>query len=519
MNAPERFATRVDSGRETSHEQVTADVCLLLEGTWPYVRGGVSSWINQMILGLPHLTFSVLFIGGEKKAYPKRNYELPPNVVHLEEVFIESAWQADKAAPSRSRPAAEADLQQLYRVFHHPLTPDESEVDMVLDALAQGRLSLADMLRSKQSWQTIAGGYREHCSDPSFINFFWTLRTIQSPVLMLAEAVQRMPRARTLHTISTGYAGLAACILKRRWGCELILSEHGIYTKERKIDLAQAGWVPENPDEALSSSMDTQTGYIRTLWIRFFERIGLLVYRSSDPIVSLYEGNRQRQIKDGAAPGRTQVIPNGIDLARWAEIINQRPAGIAPVVGLVGRVVPIKDVKTFIRAMRGVVSALPEAEGWVVGPDEEDPDYAAECRSLVTSLGLERNIRFLGFQRVHDILPKLGVMLLTSISEAQPLVILEAWCAGTPVVCTDVGCCRELIEGVDPEDRALGVAGEVVAIADPQGTAKAVLRLLRSQAAWSRAQQAGLARAHRYYGEALMLQRYEQIYRTAVERD
>lgn len=519
MNAPERFAAAANTRPNDSEEQITADVCLLLEGTWPYVRGGVSSWINQIIVGLPQLTFSVLFIGGERNAYPKRNYEIPPNVVQVEEVFIESAWQLGKTARARSRPTAESDLQLLYRFFHHPQQPDQATAEAVLAMLAEGRVTLADMLRSRQSWETLARGYREHCSDPSFINYFWTLRTIQSPVLMLAEAIQRMPRARAVHTISTGYAGLAACMLKRRWGCDLILSEHGIYTKERKIDLAQAAWVPENPDEALSSSMDTETGYIRTLWIRFFERIGLLVYQSSDPIISLYEGNRQRQTRDGADVVRTQVIPNGIDLHRWIDAISQRPEGIAPVVGLVGRVVPIKDVKTFIRAMRGVVSALPEVEGWIVGPDEEDPEYAAECRSLVTSLGLERNIRFLGFQRVQDILPQLGVMVLTSISEAQPLVILEAWCAGTPVVSTDVGCCRELIEGVGEEDRALGVAGEVVAIADPQGTAKAILRLLRNQSAWSQAQQSGLTRVHRYYGEALMLQRYQEIYRTAVGRD
>ena len=67
-----------------------ADVCLLLEGTWPYVRGGVSSWINQMILGLPDVTFSVLFIGGQRDAYPRRNYEIPPNVVHIAQSDPES---------------------------------------------------------------------------------------------------------------------------------------------------------------------------------------------------------------------------------------------------------------------------------------------------------------------------------------------------------------------------------------------------------------------------------------------
>ena len=72
-----------------SHITPTADICLLLEGTWPYVRGGVSSWIHQMILGLPELTFTVMFIGGQRQAYSGRRYEIPPNVLHIEEVFLE----------------------------------------------------------------------------------------------------------------------------------------------------------------------------------------------------------------------------------------------------------------------------------------------------------------------------------------------------------------------------------------------------------------------------------------------
>lgn len=186
-------------------------------------------------------------------------------------------------------------------------------------------------------------------------------------------------------------------------------------------------------------------------------------------------------------------------------------------VGLIGRVVPIKDVKTFLRAMRGVISAMPNAEGWIVGPEEEDPEYVSECRSLMASLGLEGKVHFLGFQRIQDILPKLGLMVLTSISEAQPLVILEAWAAGTPVISSDVGSCRELIEGGSAEDRDLGMAGKVVAIADPQATSAAILELLRSPARWKAAQAAGLLRVNRYYTEALMLQRYRDLYQAAME--
>lgn len=114
-------------------------------------------------------------------------------------------------------------------------------------------------------------------------------------------------------------------------------------------------------------------------------------------------------------------------------------------------------------------------------------------------------------------MPRLGVLVLTSISEAQPLVILEAWSAGTPVVSSDVGSCREMIEGASEEDRALGRAGEVVSIADPQATASAVLRLLGSPQHWQQAQAVGLTRVERYYSDELMFERYRQLYRAALE--
>ncbi|MDB1113840.1 GT4 family glycosyltransferase PelF [Pseudomonas extremaustralis] len=497
-------------------EAPIADICLLLEGTWPYVRGGVSSWIHQMILGLPEFTFSVLFIGGQRSAYTSRRYEVPANVLHIEEVYLEDAT---RAADLRGTPR-EANPQQLfdlYRFLHHPDPPERAMGERLLDDIANGDLTLDDVLRSRASWETLSEGYRQHCADPSFVNYFWTLRSLQSPLLMLAEASRNMPRARVLHSISTGYAGLLGCILKQRWNCTYLLSEHGIYTKERKIDLAQASWIAESSGQALNRSLDGGSGYTRTLWIRFFERIGQLAYNSADSIIALYDGNRQRQIKDGAEPSRTQLIANGIDLTQWTQVLENRAPGIAPRVGMIGRVVPIKDVKTFLRAMRGVISVMPEVEGWIVGPEEEDPEYVSECRSLMASLGLEGKVHFLGFQRIQDILPQLGLMVLTSISEAQPLVILEAWAAGTPVVSSDVGSCRELIEGGIAEDRDLGIAGKVVAIADPQATSAAILELLRSPERWLAAQASGLARVNRYYTEALMLQRYRDLYQAATE--
>jgi glycosyltransferase involved in cell wall biosynthesis len=226
-----------------------------------------------------------------------------------------------------------------------------------------------------------------------------------------------------------------------------------------------------------------------------------------------------RQIADGAQPEKTRVIPNGINLQRYQAALEKRPQDIPPILGLIGRVVPIKDIKTFIRAVRTLIDTRPDAQGWIVGPEDEDPSYVSECKDLVASLGLENSVKFLGFQNVLEILPQLGLVVLTSISEALPLVVLEAFASGVPCLATDVGSCRELIEGRGEEDRALGAAGSVVFIADPEGTARAALALIDNPERWLAAQQAGLARVKRYYDDKLMFSSYRNLYTQALNED
>ena len=76
-----------------------ADVALLLEGTFPYVSGGVSSWVNQMIRAFPDVRFALAFIGSRPQDYGPLRYELPKNVVHLEVHYVHAAM----CTPPRSR--------------------------------------------------------------------------------------------------------------------------------------------------------------------------------------------------------------------------------------------------------------------------------------------------------------------------------------------------------------------------------------------------------------------------------
>lgn len=250
------------------------------------------------------------------------------------------------------------------------------------------------------------------------------------------------------------------------------------------------------------------------MWARFFESLGRMTYAAADDIVALYEGNRRRQMLDGAPAPKTRTIPNGVDLRRLAPLRAQRSDAIPKVLCLIGRVVPIKDVKTFIRAMLTVVRTMPEAEAWIAGPENEDPPYATECRELIDRLGLTDKVKLLGLQRIDELLPRIGVLVLSSISEALPLAVLEAFAAGVPVVTTDVGACSELIHGSDAGDAALGVAGRVVPIADPVALAREALDLLGDENAWRAAQRAGIARVERYYSQERMVGAYRALYAT-----
>ncbi|HEX5676973.1 MAG TPA: GT4 family glycosyltransferase PelF [Alcanivorax sp.] len=495
----------------------SADICLLLEGTFPYVSGGVSSWVNQIIRGFPEYRFACCFVGSRAEDYGEMKYTLPDNVVHLEVHYLHQPGDgAEHKAHDGDRVAFDK-VDQFHRMLSSGRVSDSRNrlFAELVDQLGDGQgLCESAFLHSRASWDLITDHYRRHSRDPSFVDYFWTVRTMHAPIWVLKRIADDLIPARLYHTVSTGYAGFLGAMLKHQTGRPLLLSEHGIYTKERRIDLFQSEWITDN--RSMVEKNNTEMAYFREKWIRFFQELGRECYQASDRIVALYENNRLRQVEDGAPPQRTLNIPNGINLTAMREVRARRNEEIPPVACLIGRVVPIKDVKTFLRAMRTVANLMPEAQGWIAGPEDEDPEYAAECRALIHSLQLDDHVHFLGFQNIADLLPKVGVIVLSSISEALPLVLLEGFAAGVPAVSTDVGSCRQLIEGLDEEDRALGSAGEVVGIANPEALGRAVAGLLRDPERWRAAQQAGIQRAEAYYTQERMFASYRALYQSLL---
>lgn len=498
-------------------KQKHADITLLLEGTYPFIRGGVSSWVHQLIEGLPQYTFALIFLGSKKNDYGDPKYVLPDNVNHLECHYLWDPISLSKPEICKGNDEYIQKSRELHDWFRNSSSSfAEEKLSEILAFLGQpSGFTLEEFFYSVGAWEQICEYHNEYNADNSFIDYICAIKSMHAPLFRLASiAHQFVLRTGTFHAVSTGFAGFLGAVLHYLTNRPLILTEHGIYTKERKIEL-QSLFIREHRD-LLSDAHYMGMQYQERLWLRYFESLGRLIYKASDPIISLYEKNRERQIADGAPHTRTKVIPNGIEIERFLTIREQRPEKIPLVIGLIGRIVPIKDIKTFIRAMRSILTQLPEVEGWLIGPDDEDKEYAQECRDLVLELELEENVHFLGHLKISDVLPRLGVMVLSSISEGFPLAILEAYASGLPVVTTDVGVCREIIEGSSDEDRALGCAGIVVPIANPEAIAEAVITLLTDNNRWHSAQKAGIQRVENYYTQSRMLDSYKSIYEQAL---
>ncbi|MBI3017237.1 MAG: GT4 family glycosyltransferase PelF [Deltaproteobacteria bacterium] len=245
------------------------DVCLILEGTYPYVAGGVSVCVYNLIKNLSNVSFSIVHIAPSGDSVKEFKYPIPKNVKEFHELFL---FDFDFPSPRRfkknqltqeavslliefHRQARKGNFSlfpKLYERFFHPKTKV---------------FEIEDLLYSKESWKVMTQLYTESGLQADFADFFWNARFIYLPVFKILSAP--IPKAKIYHTMCTGYAGLYGCVAKHLYGKPFFLTEHGIYTDERKMDITQAEWLPTLLSESeLKARRDP--GFFKQWWISFF---------------------------------------------------------------------------------------------------------------------------------------------------------------------------------------------------------------------------------------------------------
>ena len=95
---------------------------------------------------------------------------------------------------------------------------------------------------SKVFYETMIETYDKGYSHVALSEFFWSIRSMVLPLIGILSI--DMPKADIYHTVSTGYAGIMGVLGKNQHNAHMILTEHGIYTREREEEIIGANWVP-----------------------------------------------------------------------------------------------------------------------------------------------------------------------------------------------------------------------------------------------------------------------------------
>ena len=458
---------------------------MILEGSYPYTFGGVSSWANNYIKALPQHEFVLWVIGARSRDRGKFKYELPDNVKEVNEVFLDDALKVrankkDKFVLTDEEKKALSELIDCGR-------PDW---DVLFKMYQEKDYNPASFLMSQEFLDILTSLCKEKYPYVAFAETFHTIRSMMLPVLYIIKS--RVPRADVYHTICTGYGGLLGALGRYKSGKPLILSEHGIYSREREEEIIRAQWV---------------IPAFKKQWIKFFYMLSDAVYSRASFITSLFGNAGRIQQELGAPASRCRVIPNGIQYERFCDIPLKEDDGFVDI-GAVIRLAQIKDVKTLIYAFHELCMMRDNVRLHILG-GVDDEEYANECYELVSQLGL-KNLKFVGQVNVVEYMARLDFTVLTSISEGQPLSVLESFAAGRPVVTTDVGCCRQLIEG--EEDDHFGIAGYCVPPMHREGLAQAMGRMCESRDARIRMGQIGKVRVDKYFRHPMMMEKYNALY-------
>ena len=467
-------------------------VCLVAEGCYPYVVGGVSGWINSLIKSFPNIEFILLAIVANRSQRGKFVYELPENLTQVYELYLDDCEWDEGRKTRKSRRKARLSRKEYEEVLNMVLNR-KTDWGVVFDLFHHGGISVDSFLMGPDFFEIARECYNRQYPNIIFSDFLWTLRSIYLPLFLTLK--MELPEADLYHCVATGYAGVIGSMAKYFHGSSLLISEHGIYTREREEELIKAQWVK---------------GVYKNIWIEQFKKMSLLAYRYADQVTCLYKHAMELQIELGCPAEKIKITPNGIDDQRFVRCLEEERREDDTInIGAVLRIAPIKDVKTMIRAFAYAKKEAPKLALWIMGPSDEEKEYAKECFELVDLLGVE-DVIFTGKVDVTEYLGKMDMTILTSISEGQPLTILESFAAKKPVIATDVGNCRGLIYG---EGDSFGDAGIITHIMNVEEIAAAMVDLACHREKRIGMGNNGYRRLKSRYLVEDMKETYRQIYR------
>jgi len=451
------------------------------EGTYPFVGGGVSTWCDILVRELPQVDYHICAITGDPNVALK--YELMPNVLQVIHVPL---WGTEEPAEfilpevpfseiyQRKQETTSLVIEERFiPLFRHFLQGlEETRADMAPYGRTIYQLyhyfqqyDYVESFKAPQVWKVfqeeMLRPYREPASvrrssarsddflpeeRPNLYDLTTGLRWLNKLLMVLNVPI---PDTGVSHATIAAFVGLASVIAKLEYDTPMLLTEHGVYIRERYIHV----------------SATDLTCFLKRFLINLSAYMSRLCYTYADQISPVCNFNRRWEKLYGVPDEKLRTIYNGVKPGVFVPEPKPEKTRGRPTVVAAARVFPLKDILTMIRTAAVVRWTIPDVHFIAYGSLTADPPYVEKCQALIAELELEGTFELGGFHNEPaKIFTEGDISILSSISEGFPYTVLESMSCGRPVVATDVGGVREALEGFgvvckprDPESLAAGV--------------------------------------------------------------
>lgn len=466
------------------------DVAIVMESTYPYLKGGVSAVVHDIVTGNPDLSYGIIHIAWDSSQPMEDLYGMPENVKWVRVIFLSMQehrhdFMSVRPKDLNMNSAQRARLSN--RLFDALYALSERrDTEPLWELIDEG---LNERTREYPLWAILGSQEFMHALTErmpqlgmSLSESFWTLRGFFS--LAYAVLGETMPKARVYHAHTTGYAALLGAAAARDHGTSFLLTEHNLYVRDTVNTLLDRNM-------ALSiTSQDYRTFDVspeHRAWMAWWIEMGHFCYPSAEVVTYLYPTAITEAAELGADIDKSVVLPNGMIIEEFEEKYHKRQAAVERIAAdpdehtwklvYIARVVPIKGLMDLLSSMDLLRKAgFPNLHLDVLGPTEHVPDYYEACLAKIESLGLQDMVTIHGTVNVRDMLDQFDLLVLPSYNEGQPIVVLEAMAAGIPTVGSNVGGMSQLVgDDLDTNDgRTWGACGELLSPGDVEAMAQQI---------------------------------------------
>lgn len=443
------------------------------EGSYPYSGGGVSTWAHILCTELEEeVDFHLMAITGNPFVEPR--YKLPKNITDIIHIPLwgveEPVHYFDKTVPfsahiekkaRTTKHVVKAHFMPVFKDFISCLNDPFQDVDTISDVIYgfwkffqsyDYKITMKEPLLwvefKRSLFDKYIDNYDPELGDtPKVIDMTFGMRWLYHFMMPVAAPIPK--DVNVSHSTLAGFPGLASIAAKYEYGIPSMVTDHGVYMRERLINVGRSD----------------MTFFSKKMLVDLSTMVTRAVYHTADQISPVTTANQKWEERFEAKPENIMPIYNGVDTDLFKPTPKPSKTEGIPTVIAVAQVFPLKDIETMIRTCAVVRKSIPKVQFMVYGSLDVDPEYVQTCRDLIEELELEDNFTFGGFHNNPSMIFNEGdISILTSISEGFPYTVIESMSCGRPVVATDVGGIKDALEDCGilckprhPEEIAEGV--------------------------------------------------------------